>query len=437
MSKDNSNLSKKAIKKIALSSVSKLKFKDQPHSKQLDTQDYTKYTLCCDMLTISFTERVALDDPDRESKIFWSAERYDDKIIDAGDGYTIKQHSKYSNGTKHFKRWYEVYFDERKFAEVLAYPRSGILKTFQLSVENNVLYEGGYIHDIDNLADLCGWEFNNIARVDIAYDSRDLLKWMTKLLNKQVFRKGKGATMPMYDTDKGINKDNFTETIGNVQPYLTGNDLKLTGIDLGRRSSGKWATVYNKSEFNRTRQKKTYITDFWKKNGLIQSEKEEIHRVEVKIKNKELKKYVGNNGPGFHYRDIQDHRKLSALYIAASEGLLTLHDGTGTRSNTSKTINWCSVKPPEEMSYLKRGTTKSTSDVWLMEQTIRGLIVLSNEIHSRLTNEYILQINKIGKMYSLEDYAEKQILNYDGMIEIDNNRENIIGDRYSDVDFDK
>jgi len=166
-------------------------------------------------------------------------------------------------GTTHFQHVYDVILDGREFGTLLARPREGnkLQPDFlQFQAKNHVLYEIGFIEDLQSLLKATGWKWRNPIRIDIAIDGGRFMESMQQVISGKLDRVGQ-QTCNVHFSPK----------------------MKITGFDLGKRDSDKWATCYYKKA-ELAKSYKHYIEDYWKRSEL--DDQENPQRLELKMRKK-------------------------------------------------------------------------------------------------------------------------------------------------------
>ncbi len=283
----------------------------------------------------------------------------------------------YSSGTivfrklnfcsKMFNFGYEVFFKGKSFATVSVDPKkNGILKdnVAKFELKNNVQYEAGWLDDVKYFYRAMGWKVSNTSRVDIALDGRGFFDVYQKYVREEIDRKGASE----------------------IQEFRKAKRV-LTGFDIGKRSSDKWITCYNKSaEINKSN--KNYILKYWERSGL---DTRNVERLELKLKNDALKEI------NFNWEKIDDFEYLASIFRTFIEGgfaeWVDTYTGEVIRKKKIGMMNFIERSEDKNISRkkkirfinwdyiggvpLERFSTEKTSEVWAMKVTIKKMIQLS------------------------------------------------------------
>lgn len=245
-------------------------------------------------------------------------------------------------GTKIFKYGFEIYLDGKLFGKCHCSPRAAeILKPdyIQFQVQNNVLYEDGGFSDIKYFFAKMSWKLVNLTRFDIALDGVDVMDLVEQYLQKKIDRLGRAK----------------------LNAHIEGKHT-ITGFDIGRSKGwNKMCTGYIKTK-ELEKSNKNYIKDFWKRTGL-QTEGREIQRLEMKIKNEEVKKIVD-----FEWRDLDNFEYLATIFRTCMKNFFEFieigSDSNVTRAKRIEFINWDFLGA----LLLPRLSTKESNEVYRMKQ---------------------------------------------------------------------
>ena len=289
-----------------------------------------------------------------------------------------------TGGTKHYEYKLDLYLDGQLFGKILAIPRdkTGIVlkqNSIQLKLQNNILYESGWIERLQDAIDTLGWELNNITGIDIALDGFDKFQQLASNLmaNTWMF-KGRSTSQSFHR--KGGN---------------------LTGMDYGKRSSSKMLTVYNKSIYLKQDHKK-YITDFWKANNLKPyNEGGDVYRLELKLRSKAIKKIKG-----FDWTRLQDGNYLASVMQLCFKNWFDVIQNTGQKNKSREAqidlIQWDSFNTV----HMEKNKTKPSSELYQAKTLIKGMYLrglrTNNEV---LKTEATQMVNE----YGLNDWFDWRI----------------------------
>ena len=290
---------------------------------------------------------------------------------------------KKGNGTLHFKHCYEVFQDGRKFATIFCAPRSPeIIKPdfIQVKIENTILYERFAINETEQFLQAMNWKIRNVTRLDIALDGADVLQLVDGWNQKIFGKKGRAS----------------------VTCYYTGN-RELQGFDIGKRSSDKWMTGYNKSAELEVSNKQ-YIRKFWELCGLQTFETvngvtalKKIERLELKLRNEEIKKIAG-----FDWLKLADFSYLASILRMHCKNYFEFYDAKyETEKNRSRIPcidTWCDWDAI--LAYhLDKLTAVETSEIYRMKMTAKTLywtyLQTGAQYYADIAQEMAININCI------------------------------------------
>lgn len=261
-----------------------------------------------------------------------------------------------------FKYGYEIIFRKKPFALVHVCPTSDLIfanNQMKFELKNNVHYEIGWCSELEYFLNAMGWKVDNTSRVDIALDidKRHFLKIMNMVLEQKIQYTGKAQIQ-----------------------WFTNGKLDLQGCDIGKRSSDKWVTIYNKSK-ELEHSNKFYIRDTWVRAGM---NIERVDRMELKLRNNAIKEIVG-----FDWRKLDDFEYLASIFRTFIEGGEKINPDTGevkyskgilhlvkkdkqkniSRKKKIEFIDWDYIGGEK----LERLSTKQANEVWSMKLTAKRM----------------------------------------------------------------
>lgn len=307
--------------------------------------------------------------------------------------------AKKGTGTKVFKHGYEIYFKGKLFGKCHCHPRAKeILRPdyIQFQVCNNVLYEASGFSDIKYLFEKLHWKLINLTRFDIALDGVDVMDLIDQYNQKKIDRLGRAK----------------------LTTHIEGKH-KITGFDIGRSKGwNKMCTGYIKT-VELEKSNKNYIKDFWKRTGL-QTEGREIQRLEMKIKNEEVKKISD-----FEWKDLDNFEYLATIFRTSMKNFFEFiemgTDTNVTRAKRIEFINWDFLGA----NLLPRLSTKETSEVYRMKQGAKTnywcYLASGGKHYAQMAQEQAMNVNCLDwYMNKLEkwkeEYYKKCGHNKDGLI---------------------
>ena len=339
------------IKKIANVKLTHCKYIVGQHDETttLETKhvDKTglKHVICLDWFEITLRGQIKdfsgmLLGSDIECKEY----RYDDVIL------TLDR----TGGTKHYKHKLKLYHEGQLFGTIQAIPRDTkrLGDMFQLKISNNILYESEWIERLNSIMYECKWTLNNITRVDIALDGHFDTGIVKKVLNNDYRLKGRCKDFIPF-TKAGS------------------SGCTLNGFKLGSKASAKQLTIYNKS-LELKSSNKQYIEMLWKNNNLIPyANGEDVHRIELTLKAKQIAKYKENE---FRWRELNDANYLSSLMKDSFRNWFEVVTHTGQKNISRETkiemFDWSEYT----IKHIERNKTKPSSLIFKAKRSIRDMV---------------------------------------------------------------
>jgi len=287
-------------------------------------------------------------------------------------------------GTKQFKHGYELYVRGKIFGLIFCSPRNTAIldkDTIQFKAENNVLYELGFIQECEFAFSKLRWKVKNVSRTDIALDGAGFMKVMLEMDRGDIEKLGK-ATYNIYKTGK----------------------RQITGFDVGKKSSAKWITGYYKGK-ELEKSNKYYIGDMWKRAKLSVPVME-VERLEVKLRNEELKKIKD-----FDWRRLGDFEYLASVYRTAIKNYFDFvkitTDSNIARAERVSFIDWSSLGGTE----LERLSTEQTNEVYAYKLTAKrmyGIYIQTGINHyADVAQEIAININCLQWYIDRMDHWKK------------------------------
>ena len=250
------------------------------------------------------------------------------------DGQTIFKRE--GNGNKFYKNYFRIYHQKKDYGIALTNSRSPELMSVdnvQLKINNNKLYELGWLDSLKNICDQTCMNYRSALRLDIALDGGDYFK---------VFELWRSGAIDKVGRAK-------------VTTHYTGK-RKVEGYYIGMSKSKKKLVCYNKTEEIK-RSNKYYIEKFWKRCGL--ATKGNVERLELKIKNEENKKIVN-----FDWEKLDNFEYLASLMRTNLKGFFEFVEISShkniSRKKRIEPINWNDIGG----SLLDKDSTRNTSEVW-------------------------------------------------------------------------
>ncbi len=266
------------------------------------------------------------------------------ETISFGEGVLlVKSGGTKENGIKDFKCCYELLLYSEIFLQISTSPRASIIDAnlSTIKVENCWLYRTGYITCLEYVLEKMNATIKNISRLDIAVDGGDFLNDFTDLLHGKYLKLGKAKMSVEYK-----------------------HDCTMQGGYIGSRSSDKFCRIYNKTEELANGEKnKTYIKDFWVKNGL---DKEEVERLEITLKTKAIRTIKN-----FDWTRLEDNKYLAGIMKSQMQKLYVLIPVTG-ESNKSRRekIQPCFYPYFDAIEVERLPTTKKPNITWRVKRWV-------------------------------------------------------------------
>lgn len=228
-------------------------------------------SICVDLFEINFTGLI-------ESNLR--------EVIQVSDEIYLTIDEVRRNGTKHYKEAYSLYLHGEHFGDIKFNPRSSVLNPYSISfrVQNHILYQKGWVARLEFIVDTMKLVFNNVTRLDIAVDGCNRILSDYKLMVSDNYEKVGRAKHRAEYSAKNI----------------------VEGFYIGKKGSSKYIRGYNKTKELKEHSNKTYIKEFWLKNGLCQSE--DIERIELSMGSKNFK-YIND----FDWGRLEETDYLSGL----------------------------------------------------------------------------------------------------------------------------
>lgn len=241
----------------------------------------------------------------------------------------------------HFLDYYDVTIDGKPFAYALMNPRNKEIfgtDIIQIKVNNNRLYEVGWLDTFKYFLQKFTWKMSNVSRLDIALDGHGFLAVGQKLLNGKIRKIGKAGFFPRLDSK-----------------------MNVQGFRLGAMASDKSLVCYDKSKELEV-SNKYYIRDMWEKAGL--NTEQHVERLELRLRNECIKMIED-----FEWKDIDNFEYLASLMRTNFEKYYQFYspkkDTNVSRYNTFDYIDWDCVGGV----YLPKLSTKMADDVYRLKQS--------------------------------------------------------------------
>ncbi len=266
------------------------------------------------------------------------------KTISFGEDILLaKEGGAKENGIKDFKHCYQLLLNDEPFLQISTCPRSSIIDAnlSTIKVENYWLYRTGFITCLLYALEKMNATIKNISRLDIAVDGGDFLKDFTDLLHGKYLKLGKAKMAVEYKSD-----------------------CTMQGGYIGSRSSDKFCRIYNKTtELASGDKNKTYIKDFWIKNGL---DAEEVERLEITLKTKAIRTIKD-----FDWTRLEDSKYLAGIMKSQMQKLYVLIPVTGSPNKSRREkIQPCFYPYFDAIEVERLPTTKKPNILWRVKRWV-------------------------------------------------------------------
>ena len=338
-----------------------------------------KFTVCCDFFQCMMSGKMPVDAGDRVTF-------YGENII----------MQRIKRASRMFERCYEITVKGKPFAVAFTHPRQGNIlapDTIQLKVNNERLYTD-WVADMVYLCQFADWRVNNVSRVDIALDGYGHLDFYERYMSGEIEKVGRARTVEYYEGKR-----------------------ELTGVDVGRKKSDKYITIYNKSK-ELEQSHKGYIREYWERSGLELSEDKPVERLELKLKNAEIKRYKYWNEDADEFEPFNWERLNDPEYMASllRTGLHKLYEFVRpgetniTRAERVEYIEWEQIGG----RHLLKTEVQKPADVARLRQTCKTLYWMGLQTESeKYWNEcrkIATAINSLKWLVDREPYWRREFV---------------------------
>lgn len=170
--------------------------------------------------------------------------------------------------TSVFSRGHRILLKGSEIGQAFHTPYNTVVKKpddLTIKINNQLLYSDWFkvVRDIATAARL---KLHHIQKLDVACDGVNFL-YPARLVKVEAI-----------------------EMVGTAFLDFKVRNKKVYSFVLGSRSSDRFARCYNKQREIEEHSKKHYIQDFWKHNGVKESEFDNMERLEISMKTKEIKR---------------------------------------------------------------------------------------------------------------------------------------------------
>ena len=213
-----------------------------------------------------------------------------------------------------------------------------------LHIENNILYTEGLANKLKILfQSLPSVEFIKYQNLDIAIDGYNLVS------KHEGFVKSKQYQRKVNIKDISIR---FDERNNEANGYI-----------IGSKESDKYISIYKKQQ-EIVHSRKSYIRDFWNKNGMPHCDVKLIDRVEARLTTKELVNFSKD------LNDLENPSYLAGFFKLKFENYLVFSN-KNNRKERRHLIHWHSLKALKIEKV--KTTNKATDDLYSKRITLHTL----------------------------------------------------------------
>lgn len=297
--------------------------------------------------------------------------------------HNIRLHRR-SYGTQHFKHVYDVVISGREFGLLLAGPRDGNKldpNFLQFQAKNNVLYEIGFVSEFSAMIEAMSLKWRNPIRIDIALDGAQPMQVMQRVITGQLERVGSQTMAVFFDKSQ-----------------------KITGFDIGKQKSDKWATCYYKSKELEI-SNKHYIKDFWKRTDL--KDQSNVQRIELKLRKNALRAIES-----FDFLQLESFEYLASIMKTQLQKLWEFTDPEENKNISRRArqdfINWDSIGA----QLLPKFTAFPTNEIYRMKMTSKTLffMYMASDLHVyfQMSQEVAAAIDMMGWWTDLQEKWKRE-----------------------------
>jgi len=279
------------------------------------------------------------------------------------------------NGTQTHEHLFDVYLNGELFGELKTHTRDPIrfgIDSMHFKLKNIRCTTLDWLDDFRYFVTSLNWSVKSLSQLDIAIDGIGAMKYKETLLKSidpkcNVYLKGKAGIDATY------------------------SGKEVTSIRVGKRSSDKFARLYNKTkELNHSN--KTYIRSFWATSGLKTTE--DTYRFEIVLKSKALKSY--------DIWRLDDPEYLSSIFRTEVVNWADFYRQTtdtnkarAMKANKFELIDWKTLGA----DLLPKAKAKTPTDVYRAKQVIKNTLRF-REVHGIKTLEELIS------KHDLQDYVD-------------------------------
>jgi len=284
-------------------------------------------------------------------------------------GKTVLKRS--GNGNKFYRDYYTIWHRNKKYGCLFANSRDKALMpldNLQLKVNNNKLYENGWLDDLKTIMQGAQLEYKSFVRLDIAIDGGKYFDIWKKWQAGELDKVGR-AMITTFQTGK---KD-------------------FEGYRIGKSKSKKRVTCYNKS-LEMKLSNKWYIEKYWKRSGLAIDG--DVERCELALKNEEGKKYKD-----IDWQRFDDFEHLASIMQSNLNGfyewVIPNKDKNITRKTRFNPIDWDALGA----EYLDKDSTRPTEELWagkiVCKKMVEIFVVTQRKLWLNMAYEIAINLNAV------------------------------------------
>jgi len=300
-------------------------------------------------------------------------------------------------GNKTFSEVYGLFWGSEKIGTVNAVPRSSIIASdlIQIQFENHLFYTknfndlGRMVNAIRDYFDLT---FEGINRLDIALDKND---YNDKYQNLYI------------ELIQGSKKIKGREK--NVSAYmLTKNgSTEFNGFTIGKRSSSRFLRIYNKTKaLLQPKQPKTYINEYFAKNGLTDTANNPVWRFEYQL-NSTFFTYLRDNGRNITHQIFELETLINLIELAERNHFEIVENTGKAETNKEKAYKLHSWQDLYDTL-----TKKAKNIIVKVTKVFEPSITVQKRLIKSLFRQYYIEQNlaflypmaKIINQYKLKDW---------------------------------
>lgn len=252
--------------------------------------------------------------------------------------------------TRVFSTCHEIYYKGELFATVFSRPYSNAIKKYDaisVKLENYWLYQE-YINEFVKFFNTFRLTLIDIKRLDVACDGFNFLKPVDELRKDKCEKVGDADVTLTLRGKKGVNH------------FL-----------LGSRSSDRYARSYRKRDEIEQHSKKYYIYEFWRNCGVKDSEFENMERLEVVLKCKEVKRLNEGLSPWQIINKLQNADYLQSICKTSFTRLYEFRRKTKPGQNVSRAKRLYQIKWMGVCVALVRAKKETAKKIRALQTTIK------------------------------------------------------------------